>query len=101
MHKVNAGGIISLLEPSLSSVNQRGLPVPISLQVLITLCFSACGTFHRETGDLCGVSEPTACKVFHRVFKAICVLRKQYINFPDDAQLNYKVEFYDYNEWRH
>uniref|UniRef100_A0A3B3QCF9 DDE Tnp4 domain-containing protein n=1 Tax=Paramormyrops kingsleyae TaxID=1676925 RepID=A0A3B3QCF9_9TELE len=83
MHKVNAVEIISLLEPRLSSVTQRGQPIPVCLQELITLRFLACGTFHRETGDLCGVSETTVCKVIHRVCRAICELKAHYINFPD------------------
>ena len=92
MHKVNVVDLISLLEPRLSSVTQRGRPVAVCLQVLITLRFLACGTFHRETGDLCGVSEPTVCKVIHRVCMTICELRRHYINFPDAAtQANYKV----------
>lgn len=100
MHKVNAVEIISLLEPRLSSVTQRGQPIPVCLQVLITLRFLACGTFHRETGDLCGVSEPTVCKVIHRVCRAICELKAHYINFPDArTQANYKVLFYEYGNF--
>lgn len=37
MHKVNAVEIISLLEPRLSSVTQRGQPIPVCLQVLINI----------------------------------------------------------------
>uniref|UniRef100_A0A3B3QYF1 DDE Tnp4 domain-containing protein n=1 Tax=Paramormyrops kingsleyae TaxID=1676925 RepID=A0A3B3QYF1_9TELE len=78
------GLIVSLLEPSLSSMTQRGRPVRVSL----------------DTGDLCGVSEPTVCKFVHRVCKAICVLRRQYINFPDAAtQVNYKGQFYEYGNF--
>ena len=70
MYKATAADIISLLETRLSSDSFRGMPIPPSLQVLITLRFLACGTFHRETGDLCGVSEPTVCKMVHKVCKA-------------------------------
>jgi len=83
MHKVNAVEIISFLEPRLSSVTQRGQPIPVCPQVLITLRFLACCTFHRETGDLCGVSEPTVCKVIHRVCRAICELKAHYTNIHD------------------
>lgn len=37
------------------------IPIP-SLQILITLRFLVCGISHRETGDLCGLSESTLCK---------------------------------------
>ena len=59
MYKEDVLEIITLLEPRLSSMSRRGRPVPSSLQVLITLRLLASGTFHRETGDLCGVSEAT------------------------------------------
>uniref|UniRef100_A0A8C7KNI3 DDE Tnp4 domain-containing protein n=1 Tax=Oncorhynchus kisutch TaxID=8019 RepID=A0A8C7KNI3_ONCKI len=62
-YKGNALEIISLLEPRLSSLSQRGRPLPNSLQVLVTLRFLAFGIFHRETGDLCGASEATVCRI--------------------------------------
>uniref|UniRef100_A0A4W5JKK2 DDE Tnp4 domain-containing protein n=1 Tax=Hucho hucho TaxID=62062 RepID=A0A4W5JKK2_9TELE len=100
MYKATAADIISLLETRLSSDSFRGMPIPPSLQVLITLRFLACGTFHRETGDLCGVSEPTVCKIVHKVCKAICELKDDYIKFPDAAgQANYKVEFFEYGNF--
>ncbi|KAI2646652.1 hypothetical protein H4Q32_031226 [Labeo rohita] len=74
MHKVNAVEIIPLLEPRLSSVTQRGQPIPVCLQVLITLRFLACGTFHRETG--------------------IYV-----VSVNQQTQANYKVLFYEYGNF--
>ncbi|KAG9282036.1 putative nuclease HARBI1 [Astyanax mexicanus] len=100
MYKKDAMEIISQLNLKLLSVTQRGRPLPVCLQVLMTLRFLACGTFHRETGDLFGVSEPTVCKVIHRVCRAICELRGQYINFPDATiQVNYKVSFCEYGHF--
>ncbi|XP_060740456.1 putative nuclease HARBI1 [Tachysurus vachellii] len=100
MYKQNVADIIILLEPRLSSHSLRGRPIPPSLQILITLRFLACGTFHRETGDLCGVSEPTVCKIVHQVCNAICKLKDDYIKFPDAAtQAIYKVQFYEYGNF--
>ena len=100
MHKEDVLEITTLLEPRLFTMSQRGRPVPSSLQVLITLRFLASGTFHRETGDLCGVSEATVCRVVHNVYSAICELRHLYIKFPDAAeQANYKVRFYEYGNF--
>jgi hypothetical protein len=78
-----------MLEPQLSCLSQRGRPLPNSLQVLITLRFLASGIFHRETGDLCGASEATVC----RIVKSL--------QFPDAAagQANYKVKFYEYGHF--
>uniref|UniRef100_A0A3B4Z5Z7 DDE Tnp4 domain-containing protein n=1 Tax=Stegastes partitus TaxID=144197 RepID=A0A3B4Z5Z7_9TELE len=94
MYKHNAAEIFGLLQVKLSL---RGTSVPPSLQVLITLRFLACGTFHRETADFCGVSESTVCKIVHKVCKAVCELRKDSIKFPDAVdQTTYKVQFYEY-----
>jgi len=95
MYKENAVEIIVLLQPKLSGV--RGTPIPPSLQILITLRFLACGTFHRETGDLCGVSESTVCNVLHNVCTAICELKEDCINAA--AQAIYKVKFYEYGNF--
>uniref|UniRef100_A0A3Q1ESX8 DDE Tnp4 domain-containing protein n=1 Tax=Acanthochromis polyacanthus TaxID=80966 RepID=A0A3Q1ESX8_9TELE len=70
MYKHNAAEIFCLLQINLSCDAVRGTPIPPSLQVLITLRLLACGTFHRETMDLC-------------VYKAICELIKDYVKFPD------------------
>ena len=86
MYKEDVLEILTLLESILSSMSHRGGPVPSSLQVLIALRFLASGTFHCETGDLCGVSEATACRIVHNVCSAICELRNQYIMVPDAAE---------------
>ncbi|XP_051504374.1 putative nuclease HARBI1 [Myxocyprinus asiaticus] len=78
----------------------QGRPIPPSLQVLINLRYLACGTFHRETGDLCRISEPTVCKIVHKVCNALCELKDNYIKSPDAAaQAIYKVEFYEYGKF--
>ncbi|ROL52987.1 Protein ANTAGONIST OF LIKE HETEROCHROMATIN PROTEIN 1 [Anabarilius grahami] len=100
MSKENATAIIGLLQPKLSGDLVRGTPISPSLQILITLRFLACGTFHRETGDLCGVGESTVCKIVHKVCSAICELKKDFIKFPKAAeQATYKVDFYEYGNF--
>ncbi|KAK9976429.1 hypothetical protein ABG768_021634 [Culter alburnus] len=100
MSKENATEIIGLLQPKLSGDLVRGTPISPSLQILITLRFLACGTFHRETGDLCGVGESTVCKIVHKVCSAICELKKDFIKFPNAAeQATYKVDFYEYGNF--
>uniref|UniRef100_A0AAQ6A3F7 DDE Tnp4 domain-containing protein n=1 Tax=Amphiprion ocellaris TaxID=80972 RepID=A0AAQ6A3F7_AMPOC len=100
MNKHNSAEISCLLQTKLSCDSVRGTTVPPSLQVLITLRFLACGTFHHETADLCGVSESTVCKIVHKVFKAICELIKDYIKFPDAVdQTTYKVQFCEYGNF--
>ena len=92
LYKKDALEITTLL----CSMSLRGRSVPGSLRVRITLRFLASGTFHHETGDLCGVSEATVGRVVHNVCSAICELRNLYIKFPVAAeQANYKVRFHE------
>uniref|UniRef100_A0A674AUD6 DDE Tnp4 domain-containing protein n=1 Tax=Salmo trutta TaxID=8032 RepID=A0A674AUD6_SALTR len=99
-YKENTADIICLLEPRLSADSFQGRPIHPSLQILITLRFSASGTFHRETRDLCGVNETTVYRVVHKVCNAICELKYNFIMFPDAAaEVNYKVEFYEYGNF--
>uniref|UniRef100_A0A9J7XNM0 DDE Tnp4 domain-containing protein n=1 Tax=Cyprinus carpio carpio TaxID=630221 RepID=A0A9J7XNM0_CYPCA len=99
-YKENALEIISFLKPRLSSLSLRGRSLPSSLQVLLTLRFLVSETFHRETGDLCGASEATVCRIVCKFCRAICELRSLYIIFPDAAdQDNYKVQFYEYGHF--
>ncbi|XP_039608641.1 putative nuclease HARBI1 [Polypterus senegalus] len=100
MSKENATEIIGLLQPKLTGDLVRGTPISPSLQILITLRFLACGTYHRETGDLCGVGESTVCKIVHKVCSAICELKKDFIKFPNAAeQATCKVDFYEYGNF--
>ena len=82
------------------SKSLRIKPIPPSLQVLIPLRFLGSGTFHHETGDLCGANELTVCIIVHKVCNAICELKDNYTKFPDAADwANYKVEFYEYGNF--
>ncbi|XP_039610032.1 putative nuclease HARBI1 [Polypterus senegalus] len=100
MSKENATEIIGLLQPKLTGDLVRGTPISPALQILFTLRFLACGTYHRETGDLCGVGESTVCKIVHKVCSAICELKKDFIKFPNAAeQATCKVDFYEYGNF--
>ena len=71
-----------------------------SLHVLITLNFLAYGTFHCETEHLCGVCEPTLCRIVHKVCNGIHELKDNYSKFPDaTSQANYKIELYEYGNY--
>uniref|UniRef100_A0A3Q0S8H5 DDE Tnp4 domain-containing protein n=1 Tax=Amphilophus citrinellus TaxID=61819 RepID=A0A3Q0S8H5_AMPCI len=89
MCKNSAAKIICLLQTKIPCDSVRVTPIPPSLQIFITLRFLACGTFHRETADL-----------LHKVCKAICELRKDYIKFPAAVdQTTYKLQFYEYGNF--
>ncbi|XP_069694808.1 putative nuclease HARBI1 [Periplaneta americana] len=65
----------------------RGCPLPITLQLLLTLRFLATGAFYAVNGDTVNVSASTVCRTIDRVLTAINSLRLRVINFPDDDEL--------------
>ena len=53
-------------------------------QVLIVFRFYAMGAFERFIGDLFGVSVFAACKVIHKVSKAIAKQKGNFLSFPEN-----------------
>ena len=51
-------------------------------QVLIALRFYVTGTFQRVIGDLFGVSVFAACRVIHKVSRAIAKQKRQFLSIP-------------------
>nr|XP_058969847.1 putative nuclease HARBI1 [Pocillopora verrucosa] len=63
-------------------------------QVLIALRFYATGTFQRVIGDLFGVSVFAACRVIHKVSRAIAKQKRQFLSIPGNLA-DVKRKFYD------
>ena len=63
--------------------------MPPLLQVAIAMHFYATGNFQIIDGDLIGVSQPTVCRIIHRVSCEIAKNKKHFIKFPlgEEAQL--------------
>ncbi len=82
--------VIDLLEKLESELippaNNRGLPIPPLMKILVTLRFYASGLYHRENSDLLGISESATCRVIHDTTKAICSLRPDKIRFPNPSE---------------
>ncbi|KAG0414747.1 hypothetical protein HPB47_008076 [Ixodes persulcatus] len=75
--------------PLQASADNRGLPLPPMLQLLVTLRFYGAGTFQIVTGDLVNVSQPTVCRTVGVVTRLIARhLFKELVHFPDASQLN-------------
>lgn len=80
----------SQLEHS-SSLNNALSPIE---QVLIALRFYACGSFQLVLGDLFQVSQPTICRVVHRVSQALTGLCREVIELPKtDIECKQVCEF--------
>nr|XP_055063040.1 putative nuclease HARBI1 isoform X2 [Misgurnus anguillicaudatus] len=70
------------LGPTLERETQRTKAIPVHIQLLSTLGFLATGTFQREVGDICGISQPSLSRIMPAVLDAIIVLAPNYIQFP-------------------
>ncbi|KAG0441528.1 hypothetical protein HPB47_015922, partial [Ixodes persulcatus] len=57
--------------PLQASADNRGLPLPPMLQLLLTLRFCGAGAFQIVTGDLVNVSQPTVCRTVGVVTRLI------------------------------
>ncbi|XP_015186000.1 PREDICTED: uncharacterized protein LOC107071481 isoform X2 [Polistes dominula] len=60
-------GILPLIEPNLSKINNRGLPIPPVFQLLICLRFYATASFQLILGDTMTISQPTISRIVFRV----------------------------------
>ena len=63
-------------------------------QVLIALRLYATGTFQKVIDDLFGVSVFAACKVIHKVSRAIAKLKRRFLSIPEKLA-DVKRKFYD------
>ncbi|XP_015185999.1 PREDICTED: uncharacterized protein LOC107071481 isoform X1 [Polistes dominula] len=59
-------GILPLIEPNLSKINNRGLPIPPVFQLLICLRFYATASFQLILGDTMTISQPTISRIVFR-----------------------------------
>ena len=56
--------------------------MPALLQVAIAMRFYATGNFQITDGDLIGVTQPTVCRIIHKVSREIAKNKKHFIKFP-------------------
>lgn len=70
------------LGPVLERETNRTKAIPVHIQLLSTLGFLATGTFQREVGDICGISQPSVSRIMPAVLDAIISLAPTYIQFP-------------------
>ena len=74
-----------------------GNPLPVELQVLLTLRFYATGSFEKVIGDLFGVSEAATCISIHRVSRVIASRKSAFIYMPrnDSEMTSIRNEFFN------
>ncbi|KAJ8678452.1 hypothetical protein QAD02_014239 [Eretmocerus hayati] len=73
--------ILPLIRVRLDHWNNRGLPVPPQLHVLMGLRF-----YRTVTGDLRGLSQPTVSRCIRRVCIALASLLNEFVGFAETQQ---------------
>ncbi|XP_029054202.2 putative nuclease HARBI1 [Osmia bicornis bicornis] len=76
--------ILPKIEAGLQKSNNRGLPIPPAMQLLICLRYYATASFQLILGDTMNVSQPTVSRIVFRVRSLIGSLITEYIKFPRD-----------------
>ena len=80
--KENVRNLEIRLRPHLAG--GRGRAIPPILQVTTALRFYATNDIQLVDSDLLGVSQQTVSRIVQKVSIAICRLRAEFINFPND-----------------
>ncbi|XP_064489103.1 putative nuclease HARBI1 [Ornithodoros turicata] len=83
--------------PLHASSDNRGLPLPPMLQLLITLRFYGSGTFQVVAGDLVNVSQPTVFRTVDAVTRLIARhLFRDLVHFPSASEYSEVMkDFYE------
>lgn len=68
--------------------NQRGLPVPPLMSLLICLRYYATGSFQLLQADLFQVSQSTVSRIVSRISKKVASLRSRFIKLPAQAEIS-------------
>lgn len=84
--------LTTLLNEKLSASDNRGYPLTVTQQILITLRYFATGSFQIVTGDLIGIYQTTAGRIIHKVAKAIASLSTSYIKMPANSIERRRIE---------
>ena len=89
--------LCELLQDDLRRPTNRSRALPVHLQVTTALRLLASGSFQGVTGDTTGLSQPSVSKLLRSFTVALCRHRRQFINFPEDAESirTVKERFYE------
>ena len=89
LYKETALSLVNLIADELQLSTTKNKFVPPLLQVAIAMRFYATGNFQIIDGDLIGVSQPTVCRIIHRLSRKIAKNKKHFIKFPlgEETQL--------------
>ncbi|XP_034830814.1 putative nuclease HARBI1 [Maniola hyperantus] len=87
--------LLPLLFQNSANCNNRGLPIPPIIQVLVALRFYATGNFQIVCGDLHKISQSVISKIVANISKALALKIGRFVKFPDaPEQANVKMQFH-------
>lgn len=84
--KEMARQVATLLRPVLEPQSSRNMPIPVDIQILITLRYYATACFETMTADLEGIHQTTAGRIVKKVSHAIAALARKIINMPTEGE---------------
>ena len=79
--KETALSLVNLIVDELQLSTTKNKFVPPLLQVAIVMRFYVTGNFQITDGDLISVSQPTVCRIIHRVSREIAKNKNILLNF--------------------
>lgn len=75
--------VLDMVGHELEHIAPRSRYISPLVQLLLTLRYYALGSFQTSIGDFAGVSQPSVCRVVHRVSEAIARQRPNFIKMPE------------------
>lgn len=78
--------VLNLITDNIKPMTARNRSISAMNQLLITLRFYACGTFHINIGDHFNVTKATVSRIVHKVSHTIARLRNRFIKMPQSLQ---------------
>ncbi|KYQ52449.1 Putative nuclease HARBI1 [Trachymyrmex zeteki] len=75
-------GILPKIEEHLMKINNRGLPIPPAIQLLVCLRFYASASFQMVVGDTVLLSQSIVSRIIFRVSALLASLIKEIIQIP-------------------
>jgi hypothetical protein len=85
--KDGVDALVLMLHDQLSFDDGRNDPVTPLQQVLVALNHYAGGHFQRTSALCAGISQPTACRIIHRVSRALCEHKAEHIYMPSPEEM--------------
>lgn len=100
LNKIFYSFFANILQNDLDRSTHRSESLSVSLPICCALRYYAQACFTPVLGDLFGITERSASRCIHEVFKAITSHKNLFISWPNEEELNInKHVFYEYSKF--